>query len=109
MVSRRLSPRNFCTPEGALRRGGHLALGGLPVGVGTFVYQTVHDSPPERGRVAGGCMGTLVMRPECQGGEGLVALGRQQQPLRVAPKAFALGASAEQIVEAERVVLQGAW
>jgi hypothetical protein len=35
-----------------------------------------------------------------QGGEGLVALGRQQQPLKVTPKAFALGASPKEVVEA---------
>jgi len=59
-------------------------------------------------------LGLLSLRPGHrlgvgQGSEGLVALGRQQQSLKVTPKAFALGASAQQIVEAESVVLQGAW
>src|SRR5215218_8063824 len=52
-------------------------------------------------------LGLLSLRPSHrlgvgQGSEGLVALSRQQQSLKVTPKAFALGASAQQIVE-------GAW
>jgi hypothetical protein len=59
-------------------------------------------------------LGLLSLRPGHrpgvgQGSEGLVALGRQQQSLKVTPKAFALGASPKEVVEADSVVLQGAW
>jgi hypothetical protein len=39
-----------------------------------------------------------------QGGKGLVALGRQQEPFEIATKAIALGASTKEIVKASGVV-----
>ena len=41
-----------------------------------------------------------------QGGQGLVAIPRQQQPLQVSPEAAALGQRTQQRVEPRRVVLQ---
>jgi hypothetical protein len=39
-------------------------------------------------------------------GQGLVALRREQKPLQVTPKAVALGASAEEIIEASGIPFQ---
>jgi len=59
-------------------------------------------------------LGLLVLRPGRrlgvgQSGEGLVALGRKQQAFEVAAEAFALGTSAEEVVEAGGLLLQGTW
>jgi hypothetical protein len=44
----------------------------------------------------------------CQGGKGLVALGRQQEAFEIATKATALGASTKEIVEVSGVAFQWA-